>query len=193
MFLLYRSRFDVLKQAQSIREHLLCEPHDVKVPTCRIKRRIGRNRERVEMDVPLLGSIIFVRWEDQNIAGAQYLERRFPFIRIWRLPQGGYATCEEREIDEMSSLPLLAEELDYEEKNPEYEVDDQLQVKAGLFTGVFGTVLRVKRTGEVILKVDQSVKWRTSTLLIHSSLLAYRQSVPDKAASGDECLTPSAS
>ncbi len=175
-FLIYRCRAsDTLKQVDELREAhemLALKRDDIRCPTVRIVARVGRSRARAEQDVPLMSSFIFVRWDDESLYRAQYVEYKFPFLKIMRLPQGGYATCSEKEIALISEpvavvIPLVPVQL--------FKFGDLVRITTSFLTGVTGTVIRTKLNGEVTLKVKENMGWRFSTLLIHSSALAYQR------------------
>lgn len=169
-YLIYRCQStETIKWADKMRDMLAI---DVRCPTCRVVRRVGRNRDRIEVDVPLLGSFIFVEWF--GVREAIEIERRFSRVQIMRLPQGGYAKCELGEIEDMEP-PVVIEDEEPTEPPPWWQLanckDLEVLVQRGPMAGVTGTVKRVKQNGEVMLKVTDSKKWQLSTLLIHGSLV----------------------
>lgn len=192
MFLILRTKnADTLKQAEYLRDRvdmLGLQPDDVRCPTMRIERRVGRERARVECDVPVLGNFLFLRWEG-DLYWANYLERNFHFVTIMRLPHGGYATCSEKEVNSINLLPPLT--ILKEDQWPVLKVGDNVVVRDGSFLqGIEGKVLKIKKSGEVLVKVLESHGLKLNTLLIHTSLLTISVNASLEAV-GDECLTPS--
>lgn len=172
-FIIYQSRrpSDTLAQAEKLRESspiLGIEPGDVRCPTATIIRRAGRNRERIEVEVPILGSFIFIRW-NRSVYWAQYVEQHNPFITILRLAHGGYATCSGKEIDALQPLVMQveAQEVAFTKPSP----GDNVVVSDGLMKGLKGTVEVVQTNGLVKLKVTDKALWQLSSLLIHETLL----------------------
>lgn len=175
MFLILRCRTaDTLKQfaaLQNYSQELGIGRSDVRCPTYRIERRVGRNRERIEIDVPILGNFLFVRWPG-DLCWANYVERKFPFISIMRLPHGGYATCSGKELDVINKLPALPVVDSSEWIADTFQPGDLVEVKPGTFLGhIVGEVTSVRKSGEVRLKVTNSGELKMTTLLVHGSLL----------------------
>lgn len=190
MFLILRCRpSDALSQAESMRSNAIgLTEEDIVCPSYRVERRVGRNRDRIEMDVPVLGNFIFMRWDSQSLYYANYIERVFPFVSIMRLPHGGYATCSDKEVNDINKLlPSIPADAEI----PTFEVGTKVQVIRGTFLSVIeGVVLSCKKNGEVKLRVTKSGNLKLATLLISGSLLT---AIPNASveAPGDECLTPS--
>lgn len=174
MFLVLRCRpSDALKQLDAMRgsAKLGLPPEDIQCPTYRIERRVGRKRERIELDVPVLGNFLFMRW-DGELYFAHYVERLFPFVSIMRLPHGGYATCSDKEVEAINKLPPLPAVDSPEWIADAFRYGDEVQVIPGTFlANIKGTVLEHKKDGTVRLKVTDSGGLKMSTLLVHGSLL----------------------
>lgn len=187
-FLILRSRAsDTLIQASRIREEAdrlgYDDPvRDVRCPTVRVLRRVGRKRHREEQDTPILGSFIFVRWAKEDTYFVNYLEDRFPFIGAMRMPQGGFASCQEREIDTINKLELPV--VDETEPVVQWQRGETVQVLPAIafLRGVVGSVVKVKNNGEVVLKILDNKGLSLSTLLIHGSQLQVSTWTPPVAA-----------
>lgn len=175
MFLILRCKAsDALEQTKVLRrdcELLGLRQQDIRCPSHVIVKRMGRERARVEVEVPLLGSFLFIKW-DGNLYFANYLEYNYHYLKVMRLPYGGYATCTEEEV---AAIRELEEEIapapEPHIERPLFEVGDPVEVARGFLRGVTGKVLRNKTTGEVVMKVLDSKGWKLSTLLIHYSVL----------------------
>jgi len=176
MFLILRCRpSDALKQLDALRNYaheLGIDKTGVQCPTIRVEKRVGRNRERVECDVPLLGNFLFIQWTG-DLYWANYVERKFPFVKIMRLPHGGYATCSDKEVYAIDHWVVPEPSI----LGPEciFRKGDEVSVKAGTFLAeVEGIVMDVRRSGEVKLKITKDGGLNLSTLLLHGSLLTVR-------------------
>jgi hypothetical protein len=184
-FLILRSRAsDTLIQASTLREDAarlgLDDPVlDVRCPTCRIIRRVGRSRHREEQDTPILGSFIFIRWHNHSTYFAHRIEDKYPFLGVMRLPQGGFAFCSEKEVEEIGELAPIMPVVTAEETPFDYKIGMEVIVNTiGFLKGITGRIVRVKSNGEVVLKIIDNKGWKLSTLLIHVSALKVSECAP---------------
>lgn len=180
MYLILRCRpSDALKQLGALRDHsheLGIEPDDVQCPTIRVERRVGRERTRIECEVPLLGNFLFIQWTG-DLYWANYVERKFPFVKIMRLPHGGYATCSDREVYGIDHWVMPEMKLDGYEML--FSQGDTVAVKSGTFLAeIEGIVMDVRKSGEVKLKITKDGGLNLSTLLLHGSLLTVTVNAP---------------
>jgi hypothetical protein len=187
-FLILRSRMeDTLIQANRLRDDAARlgiddVVSDIRCPTCRTIRRVGRSRMRMEQDTPILGSFIFIRW-DGSTYFANYIEDKYPFLGVMRLPQGGYATCSDKEVDDIGTpipvapipaMPGPDPAIEYKH----YDFGTLLEIDIGFMRGITGTVVRTKSDGQVVLKLVDNKGWKLSTLLIHVSALKVPLTAP---------------
>lgn len=144
------------------------EVEDVTCPTFKIVCRTGRNRARKEIEVPILGSFLFVRKPHDSDYWASFFEATMPRMSVMRNPGGGFATCTDIElgavvgVDEAKQLP--------------FNIGDIVQVVQGFMKGVTGSVKSIRQDGEVRLRIINSQGWKLTTLLISGHALTLSQS-----------------
>jgi len=149
--------------------------NDIRCPTQRMTIRVGRERDRQEVTVPIIRSFLFVRWSG-SLEFANHLERAFPFIKIMRRNEGGYATCEEKEIEAIQPDPKLLEGSSVNKDQvqtikEQFPQDSIVVIDKGPFQGLKGIVQNVNGSGEVKLDITESYGWQLSTLLVSAFVL----------------------
>lgn len=188
-YLILRCQYnrDTLSQVEGLRklsDHLGVEPEQIQCPTMRVTRRAGRNRDRIEVDVPVLNGFLFVKWTHGNIHFVNYIEDMMPFLTAMRLPQGGYAYCADEEVAEINKLPaiVLAEPI------VSWAKGDVAELTVGWLRGMRGTVERVRDDGVVKLRIEpkdgEKRGLKVSTLQIHGSALKVAASSQIASAGG---------
>jgi transcription antitermination factor NusG len=179
MFLILRCRYsETLDQVNEIRRwgpRLGLMEQDVLCPSQCIVRRVGRERRRVEIEIPIIGSFIFVRWGGSFDWIAAF-ERVFFSVRAMYSVDGkGYATCEEKEILQIRPDPD-AGELDevVVKARDRFHFGAAVVIKDGVFKDIEGTVLDVNAQGRVRLKVVKNRGLQINALLVPAIMLEHK-------------------
>jgi transcription antitermination factor NusG len=179
VFLILRCRHnETLEQVNEIKRRspeLGLMERDVLCPTQRIVRRVGRERSRVEVEIPIIGSFIFVRWGGSFDWVAAF-DRTFPFVRAMHGASGrGYATCEEEEIMQIRPDPEAGELEEVVLKaRDQFQFGAAVVIADGVFEGIEGTVLDVNNQGRVRLKVVKNRGLQINALLVPANMLEHK-------------------
>jgi transcription antitermination factor NusG len=176
VFLILRCRhIETLTRADEIRQRgpvIGMTEQDVLCPSQHIIRRVGRERARVEVEIPIIGSFIFVRWGGSTDWAAAF-DRTFPFVSLMRREnRKGYATCKEEEIMQIRPDPEAGEVEEIVLKaRDQFKFGAAVVINDGVFKGIEGTVLDVNNQGRVRLKVIKSCGLQINALLVPAIML----------------------
>lgn len=178
-FLILRSQYNAstLKELDKLRAHaerLGVAESDIVCPTMTTTRRIGRSRDRIEVQVPVLDSFLFIKWTSGDTHFVNYVEDVFPFISAMRRAQGGFMHCTAKDIESVNKLAAQAPMPDSAPAIA-WEAGSECEVEVGFLHGLRGIVQRMTSSGMVRIKIEptEAIKHglKLSTLQIHGSAL----------------------
>lgn len=144
-------------------ERMVDEGYNTLCPTRTVHIRIGKDRKKKKITIPLLPSFLFMEWDGDIRISSSLPYYVKPMVQIER-----YAHCT---IDQILGMNGNANGLS-DVLAKQISIGRFVTVERGLLEGVIGRVREVRPSGDVVLQIVSDLGWEINTCTVHGSVLS---------------------